>query len=191
VSKEFSKIDGRDVERVYGPTLLTKICRLSEKKGYSVFFLGGIKGIASSLKKKLMDLHPGLKIAGFIEAPNHTLSKGVNGKIVEKINRSGAQLVFVGMGCPYQENWIIENRSRLDANVLMGVGAAFDYISGRIKQAPKWVQKSGFEWLFRLSQDPKRLLRRYSITNLKFLFAVFPQILSMTFLKKPTSSVRS
>lgn len=172
-----SKLDGRNIQRVYGPTLLEKISRLSEKEGYEIFFLGGIKGISKTLTKNLKTLFPKLKVVGIIETPNLPLSKVEESKIIKTINSSNAKIVFIGMGCPHQEFWMIENRNRLDANLLIGVGAALDFISGRVRQAPIWVRNIGFEWLFRLSQDPKRLWRRYTITNLLFLFKIINQMI--------------
>jgi len=171
-----SNLYGRKAERVYGPILLDKLCRLSEKRGYKVFFLGGTEGLSKDLLKKISKIYPELKVVDCIETPVRPIPKKDNLRIIKKINSSGVQFVFVGLGCPYQERWMIDCRKKLKANVLIGVGAAFDFMSGRVGQAPTWMQRIGFEWLFRLSQDPKKLWRRYTITNLLFLFKIFSQI---------------
>lgn len=159
-------------KRVYGPDLTLKLCKRAAQKGYRVFFLGGARGETEMLEKKLKENYPGLKVVGRIDTPVRPLPREENLKAIKKINNAGADIVFVGLGCPYQEKWMIENRSRLTAGVLIGVGAAFDFITGRARQAPKWMQERGLEWLFRLSQNPRRLMYRYTILNLKFIGAL-------------------
>lgn len=179
-----SKIYGKKTERVYGPTLMLKVCELAQKEGLKIYLLGGVKGSTKELRRKLADKFSNLKIVGYKDTPKRPIPKGENKKITQEINDSCAQIVFVGLGCPYQELWMIENRKLLKANVLIGVGAAFDFITGRVKQAPIWIQKSGLEWLFRWSQDPKRLCRRYTIDNLLFIHKIIRQIAKDTMSKK-------
>lgn len=172
-----SKLYGQArVERVYGPTLMLKVCSMAQRKGYKVFLLGGAKGQSKELAQKLTNKFPRLSIVGNRDTPKRPIPTDENNKIIKEINGSGAQVLFVGLGCPYQEHWMIENRDRLNANVLMGVGAAFDFISGRFKQAPVWMQRMGFEWLFRLLQDPKKLWYRYTLLNAQFLYRVSGEI---------------
>lgn len=185
-----SNLYGRKAERVYGPTLTLKLCNLAEKKGYKVFFLGGRKGISKKLSKKLKKMYPNMKVVGLMETQDLPLNKSDNKKIVNSINKLDPQIVFVGMGCPTQERWMIDNRTQLKPNVLLGVGAAFDFIGGRVKQAPSWMQNGGMEWLYRLSQDPKRLWKRYTIMNAQFVYLVTRQILTTLLSKNPTSSAR-
>lgn len=179
-----SKIYGRKPERVYGPTLMLKVCKLAQKKGWKVYLLGGVKGNARELQKKLANRFPNLEIVGYKDTPKRPIPKRENIKIVQELNDSCAQIVFVGLGCPYQELWMIENHKVLKANVLISVGAAFDFITRRVKQAPLWVQKMGFEWLFRLSQDPKRLFRRYTLDNSLFIYKATRQIIKDIMSKK-------
>lgn len=169
-----SKLKGQaQTRRVYGPTLTLKLCSLAEKNDYTVFLLGGARGQTKTMATKLKNKFTKIKVVGYHDTPIRPIPKKENQKIVRKINKSKAQIVFVGMGCPTQEQWMIDNRINLRANVLIGVGAAFDFITGEIRQAPFWIQKLGFEWLFRLTQDPLRLWRRYIIDNFKFLVKIF------------------
>lgn len=171
-----SNLYGNKAKRVYGPTLLDKLCHLSEKNYYSVFFLGGTKSLLHKLSQKINLLYPKLKVIDYIDTPVRPIPALDNSKIIKKLNSSKARFIFIGLGCPYQERWMIQNREKLNANVLIGAGAAFDFISGNIKEAPEWIQRIGFEWLFRLTQDPKRLWQRYTITNLLFIYRVFIQV---------------
>lgn len=166
----------RNIERVYGPTLMLKICELSKERDFKIYLLGGAKGQSKDLKKKLVSRFPKLDIVGYKDTPNLPIIAKEKSNIIDHINRVNPNIVFVGMGCPYQELWMIENRKKLGANVLIGVGAAFDFITGQVEQAPGWLQIAGFEWLFRLIQDPIRLGRRYTITNMEFLYKIFIQI---------------
>lgn len=163
---------GQKTERVYGPDLMLKICEKAARENYKIFLLGGNIGQSQLLKKKLTKKYSKLNIAGIEDTPIRPLSLEQNKQVIRKINQSGAQIVFVGTGCPTQELWMIENRKKLAAAVLIGVGAAFDYICGKRKQPPKRLQKLGFEWLFRLVQEPRRLWKRYLFLNAQFLMAL-------------------
>lgn len=172
------KLYGHGVaKRVYGPTLTQKICALSAEEKYKVFFLGGGTGQSFRLKEKLLAQYPKLQIAGTHETPIRPFSKKENEQILIKIKNSKAQIVFVGLGCPLQENWLIENTHKLPGVILIGVGAAFNFISGDVVQAPAFVQNSGLEWLFRMIQEP-RLIKRYVLFNTLFIFKIAKQILS-------------
>lgn len=167
----------KNVERVYGPSLMLKTCRLAEKNGYKVFLLGGSSGQSGQLRQELKKKLPGLRVAGNHDTPARPIPEKDNAVIVKKINQSGAQVVFVGMGCPTQELWMIHNRKHLVAPVLIGVGAAFDFFTAKTPQAPPWMQNRGFEWLFRFLQEPRRLAHRYVILNTKFMFFVIKQLI--------------
>lgn len=179
----FSKIHGQKSERIYGPELMLKICRLAEKRSYRLYFLGGSKGQSLYLKQKLTKKFPQIKIVGYKDTPFKKITKKDNKGIIKDINNKKAQIVFVGIGCPVQEQWMFDNSKFVNANVLIGVGAAFDFICGYKKQAPKWMQKNGLEWLFRLFQEPRRLFYRYTILNTRFTFIAVKEIF-MFFLKK-------
>ena len=168
-----AKLSGEKyITRVYGPDLMLKTCQLAEEKGYRVFLLGGAENQSKNLKKTLLKRYPKLKIAGIQETPNRPISKEKNKVILNGIKKSQPQIIFIGLGCPLQEKWMSDNYQRIEQGVLIGVGAAFDFISGRVKQAPIWMQNSGLEWLFRLIQEPRRLWKRYLIFNSVFVFSI-------------------
>lgn len=165
------------VERVYGPMLMQRLCALSAIKKWRILLLGGDTGQSDRLRKRLAQLHPELRIVGAIDTPVRPISDIKNHTIIRQINYSKADIVFVGLGCPWQELWMSENRPLLRPAVLVGVGAAFDFISGRQRQAPVWMQHIGLEWLFRVLQEPKRLWYRYTVVNTIFVWRVLKQIL--------------
>lgn len=162
----------KKTERVYGPTLMLKICSAAGVNGWKIYLLGGAQGQGRLLSQSLNQRFPNLQIVGYADTPGRQLSPSQNRYVVRQINRSGAHIVFVGMGCPYQELWMIKNRKYLNANVLIGVGAAFNFLSGKERQAPRFFQKNGLEWFFRLLQNPSRLWHRYTITNVRFILNI-------------------
>ncbi len=149
------------VSRVYGPDLMLAVCEQSVDEGWSHFFYGGAPGIAERLAECLQARFPGLQVAGAYCPPFGELSIEEEYQVVELINSSGADVVWVGISSPKQERWMAKQRQSLHAPVLIGVGAAFDFLSGAKPQAPRWVQRSGFEWLYRFIREPRRLWRRY------------------------------
>jgi N-acetylglucosaminyldiphosphoundecaprenol N-acetyl-beta-D-mannosaminyltransferase len=157
-------------ERVSGSDLMLAVCERAAREDLPVFILGGPPGVAPIAATKLVNRYPGLRIVGCYSPPfGFEKDAAENDRIVGMINASGARIVFVGVGCPKQERWIHAHRTRLEAGVLLGVGAAIEFAAGTLSRAPAWMQKSGSEWLFRLCQDPKRLARRYARD-----FKVFP-----------------
>lgn len=162
----------REMERLRGPDLMPAICELAAREGWSSYFYGGAPGIAEALIHRLRARFPTLPVAGWHSPPFRPLTPHEDEAIIADINASGAQLVWVGLSTPRQEWWMAEHLGRLKAQVLLGVGAAFDVHAGAVRQAPRWVQRSGFEWAFRISQDPKRLWRRYLINNPRFMTTV-------------------
>ncbi|HUL35060.1 MAG TPA: WecB/TagA/CpsF family glycosyltransferase [Candidatus Eisenbacteria bacterium] len=155
-------------DRVYGPNLTLEVCRSAELEGLSVFFFGATPDILTRLQSNLLRRFPRLKIAGAISSKFRRLTLSEKDQIVSEIRESGASIVFVGLGCPRQEIWIYEFRQWLDCP-LMAVGAAFPFLAGTVKQAPAFMQRAGLEWLFRLSQEPLRLWRRYLFLNPLYL----------------------
>ena len=151
----------RGVQRVYGPDLLTALCRRPAETGHRHFFYGGTDQGLGDLVTQLQGQNPSLQIAGVYAPPFRAMSTEEDRTVIEVINRSRPDIVWVGIGTPKQEQWIAEHRSRLSAPVMIGVGAAFDFLSGHKPQAPRWLQRSGFEWLFRLASEPRRLWPRY------------------------------
>lgn len=159
----------RDAQRVAGPDLTLRLCEEAEKKGLSVFFYGGSPDSLHKLQGELTRRFPRLIIAGSEAPPQLPEKPNFDAALASRIRQSGARVVFVGLGCPKQEFWMAAHAPDLSA-VLVGVGAAFDFISGTIQRAPVWMQKSGLEWLYRLVREPKRLWKRYLVTNSLFLW---------------------
>lgn len=161
-------------ERINGPDLMLKYLAQAERNGQKAFFYGSTESTLAKLRVALARQFPNLEIAGTYSPPFRALSREEDEEIVQQINQSGANVVFVGLGCPKQEKWMADHRGRINA-VMIGVGAAFDYHSGVIKRAPVWWQKNGLEWLYRLGSEPRRLFKRYAVTNTLFLLGLTRQ----------------
>ena len=157
----------RNAERVTGPDLMERIFKDSNEK-ITNYFYGSTEETLNILESKLKDKYPNLKVSGFYSPPFKALTKEEDEKIIKMLNDSGANIVWVGLGAPKQENWMYEHMNKVNA-LMIGVGAGFDYHAENIKRAPKWMQKCSLEWLYRLLQDPKRLFKRYMKTNFKFI----------------------
>jgi N-acetylglucosaminyldiphosphoundecaprenol N-acetyl-beta-D-mannosaminyltransferase len=163
---------GHEAERVYGPDLMARYCERSTRTGARMYLYGGRnQGALVQLALNLRRRYPGIKIVGGYSPPFRGLSEDEDRHLIEEINRSGADVVWVGIGQPKQEQWMARMRDRLDAPVLVGVGAAFDFHAGLIPQAPDSVQRLGLEWAFRLALEPRRLWRRYGRYNPRFVAA--------------------
>lgn len=175
------------VERVYGPDLLLALAEHGVERGYRHFFYGGGPGVADRLAARLAERFPGICIAGTYTPPFRPLPPEADAAVVELINGLEPDIVWVGLGCPKQEHWMAEHRERLDAPVLIGVGAAFDFLSGAKRQAPRWMQRSGLEWLFRLAQEPRRLGKRYLVYNPWFVLLVTLQLAGIRRYPEPWS----
>lgn len=157
-----SRIAGADwVERVYGPDLLLDLCEESLQRGWSHFFYGAAPGVADRLAARLTKRFPGLKVVGTHSPPFRDLDEGEVDDVVDMINLAAPTIVWVGLSTPKQERWMSSLRDRLNAPVIVGVGAAFDMHAGDLRQAPPWMQRAGLEWLFRVMMEPKRLWKRY------------------------------
>jgi len=165
-------------DRVYGPELMDRFCARAARNGHRIWLYGGATEEAlADLMRALEKRHPGLRVAGGWSPPHRPLTPEEEGSVVQRIDSDGADVVWVGLGVPKQELWMAGMRPRLQAPVLVGVGAAFDFLSGRKRQAPAWMQARGLEWLFRLSQEPLRLLPRYLRYNPAFVVAFARQYL--------------
>ena len=162
--------------RVYGPTLMKEVCRRTAGLPVRHFFYGGARGVPEELAWRLEAEFPGLQVAGTLSPPYRALTEDELSEIVFRINWSGADIVWVGLSTPKQERWIAAARDRLCARVVLSVGAAFDFHAGRVRQAPHWIQNAGLEWLFRLSQEPLRLWRRYAYNNPLFVWLALAQL---------------
>ena len=156
--------------RVYGPDLMAAFCARAARKGTPMYLYGGRSPEALSLlEQRLRERFAGLRIAGGYSPPFRALSAPEEDLLIAEINASGAQVVWVGTGQPKQEKWMHRVRPRLSAPLLVGVGAAFDFHAGLVPQAPHWLQRAGLEWAYRLAHEPRRLWRRYSRQNPRFI----------------------
>ena len=151
----------RRVARVYGPDLMLDLCAATAATGRTHFFYGGAPGVADSLRQRLTARFPGLRVVGTCTPPFRPLGADEEAGLVAQVAAVKPDLFWVGLGVPAREQFMAEFLPRLDTTVMLGVGAAFDLLSGRVPQAPRWLQRSGFEWLFRLAVEPHRLAPRY------------------------------
>jgi N-acetylglucosaminyldiphosphoundecaprenol N-acetyl-beta-D-mannosaminyltransferase len=156
--------------RVYGPDLMERYCAHAAATGTSIYLYGGRSEQALALlTERLLERFPSLRIVGGFSPPFRPLTAVEQEHVIADINGSGAKVVWVGTGQPKQELWMSEMRPRLQAPLLVGVGAAFDFHAGIISQAPAWMQRNGLEWIYRLSREPRRLWRRYASQNPRFV----------------------
>lgn len=162
--------------RVYGPDLMLALCDCAATSNLSIYLYGSTPQTLQKLSHKLKTKFPTLKIAGTHSPPFRALTSTEEEADIERIRQSGAAVVFVGLGCPKQEEWMHRQMGKLEA-VMIGVGAAFRFHSGEVTQAPRWMMKAGLEWFFRLLQEPRRLWRRYFVTNIAFMFLFSWQLL--------------
>lgn len=156
-------------DRVYGPQLMLSLCRGAAEQGIPIYLYGGGPGVAEQLEDRLTKMFPGLKVAGKESPPFRPLTTEEDEATIDRINSSGAGLVFIGLGFPKQDHFAYQHRTRLKG-IQLCVGAAFDFHAGIKKSAPPWMQRCGLEWLYRLLQEPGRLWRRYLVTNSIFLW---------------------
>lgn len=162
--------------RIYGPELMAGFCARAAQRGIPIYLYGGRTPAALGLlEARLRERFPGLQIAGGCSPPFRPLSDAEEQEVVAAIDRSGAAVVWVGTGQPKQEHWMLRMRPRLSAPLLVGVGAAFDFHAGLVSQAPPWMQRSGLEWVYRLSREPRRLWPRYARYNPRFLIEFMGQ----------------
>ena len=168
-----------NVTRVFGPDFMLEICAALAQTGGRAFYYGGAPGVADELAREMERSFPGLTTAGTYCPPFRELTAAEEAEVVETIDRAAPDILWVGLSTPKQERWMARFRPQLNVPVLIGVGAAFDYNTGRIKRAPRWMQNSGMEWLYRIMQDPKRLWKRYARNNPLFLFYLACQRLGL------------
>ena len=164
-------------QRINGPDLMWKYCAEAATRRESIFLYGGTPDTLALLQDRLCAAFPGLEIAGAYSPPFRTLTAEEETAAIRLINDSGAGTVWVSLGCPKQEKWMASHRGTIHA-VMIGVGAAFDYHAGTIRRAPLWMQYAGLEWLYRLASEPRRLWKRYLVTNTVFVVLAVRQLLS-------------
>lgn len=162
----------KQMKRTTGPSYMGEIFKISAKKGYRHYFYGSTEETLDKLYQSLTEQYPGIQIAGMYSPPFRSLTEEEDKTIVERINEVSPDFLWVGLGAPKQERWMAEHQGRVKG-LMVGVGAGFDYFAGNIKRAPKWMQNSNLEWMYRLMQDPRRLFGRYWHTNTKFIWNAY------------------
>jgi N-acetylglucosaminyldiphosphoundecaprenol N-acetyl-beta-D-mannosaminyltransferase len=170
----------RAADRICGPDLMPAMFRHSEGRGYRHFLYGSSETTLSLLQERLGRNFPGARIAGCYSPPYRPLTGEEEREVDRAVNATDPDIVWVGLGAPKQDRWMAAHRPSLKAPVLIGVGAAFDMLAGRVARAPRFVQRSGCEWMFRIAQEPRRLSRRYIESNSKFAMMLIGQKLRLT-----------
>lgn len=165
----------KNPERVRANDLMMMLLARAEKEGLKVGFYGGRREVIEAILERSGRDHPNLKIAYAFSPPFRPLTPEEDAEITSKIKESGTQILFMGLGCPKQENWMAEHKDRL-ACVMLGVGASFDFYAGNVKESPAWLGRLGLEWLYRLTQEPKRLWHRYLVLNPRFMWRAARQL---------------
>lgn len=170
---------GDEVDRVYGPDLMLELFAATQGGEVSHFLYGGAPGVADDLKAKLEARVPGVRIVGTFTPPFRPLDEVEERALIDVVRERKPDLMWIGLSTPKQERFMAEYLPKLDTNVMLGVGAAFDFHSGRVRQAPRWMQRSGLEWFHRLCADPRRLARRYLVNNPLFAWRIAGQLLGL------------
>jgi len=169
----------REMSRVYGPDLMLDVCAWSESSGCRHFFYGGSEGVAELLAQKLKARFPKLEVCGTFTPPFRPLSAEEVAGLQQQITAAMPDILWVGLSTPKQEKFMAEYLPKLDVTLMIGVGAAFDFHSGRVRQAPRWMQRSGLEWFYRLCCEPRRLAKRYFRNNPLFVVKFFSQLVGL------------
>ncbi len=167
----------KEASQVRGPNLTLHVCEAAAKEGVAIGLYGGTPESLTLFTTFLQKRYPGIKIVSQISPPFRSLTAAEDAEYTQQLVESKARIVFVGIGCPKQELWMAAHHGKIPA-VMLGVGAAFDFHSGRVKQAPVWMQQAGLEWVFRLKSEPRRLWKRYATHNPRFLLFFFTQWLT-------------
>jgi N-acetylglucosaminyldiphosphoundecaprenol N-acetyl-beta-D-mannosaminyltransferase len=165
-------------QRINGPDLMYRYLAEAQQRGQVVSFYGSTPDTLQQLRGALLKAFPGLRIGTMISPPFRALLAAEQATFVEQINAAGTAVLFVGLGCPKQEGWMADQRGSVHA-VMVGVGAAFDYHAGTVSRAPRWMQNAGLEWLHRLASEPRRLWKRYLLTNTQFVGRAIRQLMWM------------
>jgi N-acetylglucosaminyldiphosphoundecaprenol N-acetyl-beta-D-mannosaminyltransferase len=182
IAKSFSLLHGIKQQRVDGTSVMKRVLSGCTPLGKSVFFYGGTQEMLDKAFNYLQLQYPGLQIAGMHAPPFRPLNQKEKFAIIDEIKSTDADFVFVVLGCPKQESWMHEMRGKIPA-VMLGIGGALPMALGIQKRAPVWIQNFGFEWMYRLVQEPKRLFHRYAVTNSKFIYLIMTELIKMKILK--------
>ena len=165
------------MDRVYGPDFMANLCRLSVSKGYRHYLYGGQPGVAQELKDALQKRFPGLQVVGTCTPPFRNLTQDEEDALLKDVQGAKPDILWVGLSTPKQECFMADYVDRLRVPLIVGVGAAFDFHTGRLDEAPAWIKRAGLQWLHRLLQDPRRLWKRYLLNNPVFLWRIALQLL--------------
>ena len=157
-------------QRLDGPGLMAQVWDSGRAVGIRHFLLGGTEETCALLRRKMEERFPGVQVAGHFCPPMGEWSPELNAQMIQRIRESGANCVWVGLGCPKQERWLYSHRAQLPPAVYFGVGAAFNFHAGLVKLAPDWIRSHGLEWAYRIAREPRRLFRRYLVHNTQFLW---------------------
>jgi N-acetylglucosaminyldiphosphoundecaprenol N-acetyl-beta-D-mannosaminyltransferase len=169
----------RQMGHIGGPRLMLKVCEMSVTRGYTHFLYGGDVGVAQQLSEVLVRKFPGIKITGTYTPPFRPLNEDEQGELQHLVSRQKPDICWVGLSTPKQEQFMAEYLNKLDTTIMVGVGAAFDFHSGRAKDAPTWMKTAGLAWLHRLCREPKRLWKRYLNAIPRFLYEITLQLLKI------------
>lgn len=173
-----AKIMGdKNIARTYGPDLMLALCEKGQERGYKHYLYGGTESTCSLLKNVLKDKLSNINITGHYAPPFRPAHAQEEGAVIDEINRLAPDIFWVGLGSPKQDYWMCEHRQKLNVPVMIGVGAAFDFIAGVKKQAPRWMQRCGLEWFFRLCSEPRRLWKRYLVGNTRFIYLLIKHVM--------------
>lgn len=168
-----------EMARVYGPDLMLKVCAWSESSGCRHFFYGGAPGVAEELRDRLTEKFPKLQVVGIYTPPFRPLNETEDRELLQMVEAAQPDILWVGLSTPKQEKFMAAYLPKLPVTLMVGVGAAFDFHTGRVSQAPSWMQRCGMEWFYRLCQEPKRLAKRYLTNNPRFLWKITGQLLGI------------
>lgn len=177
----YSKLYGQNkCIRIFGPTLFEKIIEWGQKDNLKHFFFGSSSYILTKLIHNISMKFPSAIITGYYSPPYKSrFNEKENKQFIEIMNKCGADIIWIGLGAPKQELWMYENYKKLDKGIMIGIGAGFDYLAGNIKHAPEWMKSASLEWLYRLIQEPRRLWKRYLITNSLFIWYIFLKMIGL------------
>lgn len=157
-------------ERVAGPDFFDYFNRISNEKGYSYYFLGATDDVMAKIISRMKSEYSNIQITGYYSPPFSDMDNELeNENICNKISKLNPDVVWVGLGCPKQEKWIVNNKNRITASMIMGIGAVFQFYAGTLKRAPKFMQRTGLEWFYRLLKEPRRLFKRYIVNGPRFI----------------------
>lgn len=176
------------IERTYGPDLVLHLCNLSQEKGYRHYFYGSSPKTIQLLSQRLKERFPRLNIVGSFSPPVREAGSLESDDVLAQINSANPDILWVGLGSPKQDYWMCNHRSRLNVPVMIGIGAAFDFLAGTKRQAPVWMRRCGLEWLFRLLCEPRRLWRRYLLGNTQFLYLLIKDFFKNRFSRHVANS---